>query len=128
MIRAIPSGDEHGDSPAEPDAPFLVDVRRHGAAVVVGPQGDVDMATVTAVRHAIAEAGAAPTVVLDLRGVDFLDTSGLQLVLEQRRRAEAEGFRLVLVRGHGGVQRLFDIAGLTPALTFVDDPAEALGR
>jgi anti-anti-sigma factor len=107
------------------DAPFLVDVRRDGAAVIVAPRGDVDLATVSAVRHAIAEAGPVEALVLDLRGVDFLDTSGLQLVLEQRRRAEQEGFRLVLVRGHAGLQRLFEIAGMTSALTFVDDPAEA---
>ena len=126
MIRAILSGDERGESHAGDDAPFHVDVRRQGEALVVAPRGDVDLATVGQVRHALDGAGEAATVVLDLRGVDFLDTSGLQLVLEQRRRAEREGIALVLVRGHRGVQRIFDVAGMTAALAFVDDPAEAL--
>ena len=124
---AISTREQRSEGAAQPDVPFLVDVTRDGAAVVVAPVGDVDLATVDAVRHAIADAGAAEPLVLDLRAVDFLDTSGLQLVLEQRRRADAAGFRFLLVRGHAGVQRLFDIAGVTPALEFVDEPGQATG-
>jgi anti-sigma B factor antagonist len=104
---------------------FSVDVRRHPGAVVVAPRGDVDMATVEHVRAACEASGGR--LVLDLRGVEFLDTSGLNLILEQQRLADADGFSFTVVRGPRHVQRLFDITGLNHRLHFVADPAEALG-
>jgi anti-sigma B factor antagonist len=109
-----------------PPEEFSVDVLRHPGGIVVAPRGDVDLATVGEVRAACA----APegTLVLDLRGVDFLDTSGLNLVLECQRRAESDGSRFAVVRGPAEVQRLFEILGLNHRLGFVDDPAEALSH
>ena len=45
-------------------------------------------------------------LVLDLRDLAFLDTSGLQIVVEISRRARTEDFELTLVRGERGVQRV----------------------
>ena len=101
---------------------FNVAVRREGAALVVAPEGELDMATVGSLRERLeVDLGGARYLVLDLRGLGFLDTSGLQLVFEQQRRAEREGFSFVLVRGKRHVQRLFDIAGMNDRLTIVDD-------
>ena len=82
------------------------------------------MATVEQVR-AVCEASGG-RLVLDLRGVEFLDTSGLNLILEQQRLADADGFSFTVVQGPEHVQRLFEIAGLNHRLHFVADPAEAL--
>jgi anti-sigma B factor antagonist len=103
---------------------FSVDVLRHPGAVVVAPRGEVDMATVEQVRAACEASGGR--LVLDLRGVEFLDTSGLNLILEQQRLADADGFSFTVVQGPEHVQRLFEIAGLNHRLHFVADPAEAL--
>ena len=108
---------------------FNVVVRREGAALVVAPEGELDMATVDSLREALeGDRGDTRTLVLDLRGLGFLDTSGLQLVFEQQRRAEQEGFSFVLVRGQRHVQRLFDIAGMNDRLTIVDDVKDAQNR
>ena len=108
---------------------FNVVVRREGAALVVAPEGELDMATVATLRASLeTELGDARVLVLDLRGLNFLDTSGLQLVFEQQRRAEEEGFSFVLVRGQRHVQRLFDIAGMNDRLTIVDDVKDAQNR
>ena len=108
---------------------FNVVVRREGAAFVVAPEGELDMATVDSLRAALeTELGDARFLVLDLRGLGFLDTSGLQLVFEQQRRSEAEDFSFVLVRGQRHVQRLFDIAGMNDRLTIVDDVQDVEGR
>jgi anti-anti-sigma factor len=108
--------------PALPD--FSVDVLRHLGAVVVAPRGDVDMATVDRLRAAsdVPDAG----LILDLRAVEFLDTSGINFILERQRHADTHGSSFTLVRGPEHVQRLFDIAGLNHRLRFVADPAEAL--
>ena len=101
---------------------FKVVVQREGAALIVAPEGELDMATVDSLRAALeADLGDARSLVLDLRGLGFLDTSGLQLVFEQQRRAEQEGFSFVLVRGQRHVQRLFEIAGMNVRLTIVDE-------
>jgi anti-sigma B factor antagonist len=107
---------------------FSVSLRREGAAAVVTPAGEIDIATVAAVREELlsAEEGA-DVVVLDLREVTFFDTQGISLVIEEQLRLSNTGTRLVVVRAPPLVHRLFDIAGVTPRLTVVDDPSEALG-
>jgi anti-anti-sigma factor len=103
---------------------FSVDVVRHLGALVVAPRGDVDMATVDRLRAACDVSDGS--LVLDLRAVEFLDTSGLSFILERQRHADADGSSFTLVRAPEHVQRLFDIAGLNHRLRFVADPAEAL--
>jgi anti-sigma B factor antagonist len=113
----------------DPDeVPFDVGVRRDGPTAIVAPDGEVDLVTVHAVRQALESVRGADTVVIDLRAVRFLDTSGLQLVVEEQRRSAADGFDLVVVRGPERVQRLFDVAGVTPHLTLVEDPEKLPGR
>jgi anti-sigma B factor antagonist len=109
------------------DPPFRVERTRRGDAVVVAPSGEIDLATVDAVRTELDAARTEATrIVLDLRGVEFLDSSGLRLIVEAERDAEREGRTFVLVRPRAQVQRLLDVAGLSTRLTLVDDPAEAV--
>jgi anti-sigma B factor antagonist len=115
-----PSGRAMPPSPA-----FSVEVQRLPGAVVVAPRGEIDIATVGQLREACAASDGA--LVLDLRRVEFIDSSGLNFVLEEQRRADVDGLRLALVRGPQHVQRVFDVVGLNHRLRFVDDPAEALG-
>ena len=51
-------------------------------------------------------------VVLDLRGLSFLDSSGLARLLAAHRRARRARRRLVLVRGSAAVQRLLAITAV----------------
>jgi anti-sigma B factor antagonist len=105
---------------------FSVDVHRQGGAAVVAPVGEIDVATVDAVRDRLRECETGvSTLVLDLRGVGFMDTSGLQLVFEAQRRAAEAGFEFFVVRGSRQLHRLFQIAGLEQTLQLLDDPADA---
>lgn len=104
---------------------FTVEVHRRPGVTVVAPAGEIDVATVGRVRDPLRAAETeARAVVLDLRGVGFMDTSGLQLVFEQQRRATHASFEFVVVRGSRQLQRLFDIAGFADRLRLVDDPAD----
>jgi anti-anti-sigma factor len=109
----------------DPAAEFSVDVQACAGGVVIAPHGEIDVATAPGVRAALREADG--TAVLDLRGVSFLDTSGINLVVEHQRRADAEGLRFALVPGPAEVQRLFDMTGLNHRLTFIDDAREVVG-
>lgn len=105
---------------------FTVEVSRRPGAAVVAPSGELDVATVERLRARLRECEDAPVLILDMRGVGFMDTSGLQLIFEQQRRAQEGAFELVVVRGSRQLQRLFDIAGFADRLRMVDDPADAL--
>jgi anti-anti-sigma factor len=104
---------------------FDVDVRRAAGRLVVVPSGELDIATVDRVRSALADREPDEGVEIDLRNLRFLDTSGLQLVVETHRRAREEGYELRIRRGSPNVQRVFEIAGLERVLPFADEDAAA---
>jgi anti-anti-sigma factor len=106
---------------------FEVLTERNPTELVVIPRGEIDLATVDLVREAVdREQQTGEALVLDLREVGFMDTSGLRYVLELNARSQEEGFGLRLVRGPSGVQRVFEVSGLEPRLPFVDDPTQTL--
>jgi anti-anti-sigma factor len=106
-----------------------LDTRRIQDDAVVSVRGDVDLTTFGAVESALDAARAGTTVlVLDLREVGFMDTSGLRLVISEQQRAEAGGYRFVVIPGSGKVQRLFEIAGFPGGHSlFADPPTESHG-
>ena len=105
---------------------FSVRTERHGDAAVVVPTGELDLATAPALEDALAlafEAGAA-RVVLDLRELEFIDSSGLRTLLTARRRAEEARAQFSLVAGHRGLERTLEIAGVHKVFDWT--PAEEL--
>ena len=107
---------------AEAYTPFRVEVRHEREVVLVCPIGEIDLASVGLLRSRLDEVKAAgfEQVVLDLRGVTFLDSSGLHLVTEADAAAVADGSELALIAGPAAVQRAFEVTGLLERLTFVD--------
>lgn len=93
--------------------------------VEVPLDGDVDIASADEIEARIrsAEAQEPSVILIDLRQVSFLDSSGLRLILGAAVRAEAAGRRLVLVRGPERVQRVFELTNLQSRLEFVDHPS-----
>jgi anti-anti-sigma factor len=57
--------------------------------------------------------------VLDLRGVSFIDSTGLRLALDLDAAARGDGFRVELIPGPPQVQRIFDLTGALDQLPFV---------
>jgi anti-sigma B factor antagonist len=72
------------------------------------------------------ERDAPGRLMIDLRGVEYLDTTGLARLLAVRRRCRRSGRRLVLVRGPRLVQRIFSLAALDDQFEIVTDPTEEL--
>ena len=65
-------------------------------------------------------------VVIDLRHLDFMDSTGLSILVRAHQRLAAEGCELGLVRGSQQVQRLLDLTGVAERLQLVDSPEELL--
>ncbi len=104
---------------------FDVSTQRSDGALVVAPQGEIDLATVDQVREAVErDSQSGDDLVIDLREVEFMDTSGLRYLLELNDRSSRDGFSLRIVRGPRAVHRVFEVSGLESRLTFVDDPGE----
>ena len=116
--------------PAEPPAtgqagdpaPFRVVLMPEGDAVRICPFGEVDVGTVGQVREQLESVTAtgAKHVVLDLRGVTFLDSTGLHLVLEADAASRAQGWEFGLIGGPAHVQRVFDLTGARARLPFLE--------
>jgi anti-anti-sigma factor len=97
--------------------PFTVEIRPDRERVIVVPHGELDLATVELLRaefDALASRGF-PTIVLDLRRLLFLDSTGLRFILEQTGRAEPA---VTLIDGVPAVSKLFDLTGTRPSLPF----------
>jgi anti-anti-sigma factor len=65
-------------------------------------------------------------MLLDLRWLESMDTTGLARIFAVRRRCRRNGRRLIVVRGPNVVQRLFATALIDEQFEVVSDPAEAL--
>jgi anti-anti-sigma factor len=89
--------------------------------------GELDLSGAGPLEEEIArlvETDDLARVVLDLRELEFMDSSGLRMVALAARRLSAGDRSLVLVRGRETVQRVFAITRMDEHLTFVDDPDE----
>lgn len=95
-------------------------------AVVVALRGELDLATAPAVEDAVVgRVRDGGWVVLDLRGLEFMDSSGVRVIVTAHGLAQESGGRLTIVRGvpDGPVQRVLEISGLEGVLDLVDEPA-----
>ena len=100
---------------------FGVTSHRAGGRLIVVPTGELDIATAGEVRAEAAGREGDEGLVIDLREVQFLDTSGIQVMVEAWRTARDEGYELRIVRAAPQVHRVFQIAGLEDVLPFVDE-------
>ena len=105
---------------------FTVRTEDHSGTAVVVPTGELDLATAPALEAALdrAFASTVPRVVLDLRELEFIDSSGLRTLLTARRKSDDAGTDFSLVAGHRGLERTLEIAGVHGVFSWT--PAEEL--
>jgi anti-sigma B factor antagonist len=99
-----------------------------GDAVRVALRGELDLEHAYTFDEEMRRVeGAHPScVVLDLRGLSFLDSSGLARLLAANRRAQRAQRRLLLVRGTKAVQRLLAITAVGQHFETVSEVPDAL--
>ncbi len=96
-----------------PLLPFCVRVLRERGEIVVAPAGELDIASADVLQREFCELHLtrADRVVLDLRGVDFIDSTGLRLLISLRNSAKRGGYGLIVAPGPARVQRVFELTG-----------------
>lgn len=91
--------------------PFSVSVVPDRGEVVVVLTGELDLASADVLERDVRKLRLAgcDRVVVDLRQVEFMDSTGLRLLISLRNTAKREGHRLMVVPGPRQVQRIFDL-------------------
>lgn len=107
---------------------FLVDTQTTGRAVTLALSGELDLVSSPILAQALDRANEsdAETIVVDLRNLEFMDSTGLHLLVGAQQRAHETGRRFFLIRGGDQVQRLFDLSGTAEFLPIVDSPEDLL--
>ena len=111
--------------------PFTVAVERRDHVTIVQPSGELDLATIETLRTAL-DAAIADTLhaalsgietgarlVLDLRGLSFIDSNGLHLLVALDERAHRNGFQLSLLAPAPPLDTAIRVCRLDQVLPFV---------
>jgi anti-anti-sigma factor len=88
--------------------------------VTVVPEGELDLATAPLLDATLRReaGGAASAIVVDLRGLTFIDSTGVSLLLRWTRESATSGRGFRLIPGSEPIQRVFAMTGLLDALCF----------
>jgi anti-sigma B factor antagonist len=105
-----------------------IDVSREGDKVVLRLDGELDLASVSLLESEVENAAAdgTATIVLDLRKLEFIDSTGLRTILSLDQRCTERGQTFALVRGSQQVQRLMNMTRVDEHLKIIATPEEIL--
>jgi anti-anti-sigma factor len=104
---------------------FSISTSDSDGRAVVTIRGELDLATAPELETALLERlDAGDDVVLDLRELQFMDSSGLRVLVTAHARGADGGPRFAIVRPPAGseVAKILEIAGIEPQLNVVDEP------
>lgn len=92
--------------------------------VVLTLEGELDMATAPLLQRAVQDDGLATKqmLVLDLHRLEFIDSTGLRVILAARKQCRDRGQELAITRGSPQVERLLSVTGMAEHLHTVAEP------
>ena len=107
-----------------------VAVAEQGGWRVVTARGQVDVATAPQLRQVLQEQQYEPArrLVLELSGVEFLDSFGLGVLVGGLRRARTSGGRLVLAGASSRITRVLEVTGLDGVFELADTVTEVVAE
>jgi anti-sigma B factor antagonist len=108
---------------------FRVEVHSEQQATVIAVSGELDLASSPALQEELDRISASDSqlLIIDLRELDFMDSTGLSVLVRAHQRAEEQGRRLAMVKGPQQVQRLLSLTGVADRLTLIESPGDLLG-
>jgi anti-anti-sigma factor len=95
--------------------PFSFRVKDHGKALYVMLEGELDVATVPTLHdylHAAINSGAREDVCLDVSCLDYVDSTGLSLLVCMQKRAQANGTRFTIGFPSRQFLKMLQVTGL----------------
>jgi anti-sigma B factor antagonist len=105
-----------------------IDSRLEADRVVLSLDGELDMANAPLLQRAIESPDLkdTKTVVLDLQGLTFLDSTGLRIILSAREQCWRRGQEFAVTPGSQQVQRLLSVTGVGEHLRTLASADEVL--
>jgi anti-sigma B factor antagonist len=100
------------------DLDFDLTVARDGDATRLTLRGELDLGTAAQLERALAEANG--DVLLDLRGLTFMDSTGVRVLLEAADEAGGSGLRMILPDS-GDARVTIDQSGIAPLLPVTEE-------
>jgi anti-sigma B factor antagonist len=99
-------------------------VSESGGVRLLRLRGELDMAGVDQFERLLTadQTPEGATFVLDMRGLTFIDSSGLRALIMADRRVRAEGGRFIVVRGPDRVNQVLEMTGVAQRIDLVDEP------
>lgn len=105
--------------------PFRIDVAESGVVAVVALHGELDLFTAIEAQAVVDSLAASNRLVtVDLRGLSFMDSSGVAMLVRLDARSRQDGFDLCVVKGSDLVHRVIVMCGLDGRLRTVDAPPQ----
>ena len=100
---------------------MTIQAEKVGTASILAPKGDVDLS-----RSRQAQAAKPSKLVVDLAGVEYMDSSGVATLVEALQIARKNNTKVVLCDLKDKVRSIFEIARLDTVFTIVGSRDEAL--
>jgi anti-anti-sigma factor len=109
--------------PVDPVPPFRVETHLAPPDATVVVTGEVDLATARELSAAATSATGAGArhVIMDLRPVSFIDSSGLHTLVDINRKLAEDGCTFALIPAAAEVHQTFVITALDQVFTFLGD-------
>jgi len=97
------------------DSAFRICVDHRDGVCIIMLSGELDMSCTDILDDVLDTFpwDGQRCVIIDLRDLAFMDSTGLHALLDAKRRAEAAGTRLIVTPGRQNVQRVFEVMGIT---------------
>jgi anti-sigma B factor antagonist len=107
---------------------FRVEVQSTGRAAVITASGELDLTSSAGFDEELQRVleSDLEQLIIDLRQLEFMDSTGLSTLVKAHQRAGERGQRFGVVRGPQQVQRLLSLTGVDERLSFADTPEELL--
>jgi anti-sigma B factor antagonist len=111
------------------DEHLQINLRQDHDMVVLRLVGELDLAGAPLFESEIegAEVGAAAVVVLDLRALRFIDSTGLRVIFSAHARSIERGQQFAVTQGSEQVQRLLSITRVGEHVRIIDSPEDMRG-
>jgi anti-anti-sigma factor len=94
---------------------------RDGHVHTIALIGELDLATAPEAEKQLTRAESdASSILLDLSGLTFIDSTGIRMIVAADARSRANSHSLTLLRGSPAVQRVFEISGIDQIVTVAD--------
>ncbi len=106
-----------------------IEMEQHRKALIVRLKGELDHHTAESVKARMEEAierGDCHHIILSMKDLLFMDSSGLGVILGRYKQISSKGGKMIICHMNSAVHRLFEMSGLFKILTVEESESAAL--